>query len=229
MKTAVFLQARLGSSRLPAKVLYELGGKPVLLHCMQALSALDCDEKVLLCDHDSKPAFESLARFAGWKIFAGSTLNVLSRFVDAAFAFEVDYIVRATADNPLLDSIHAQNALQVALSAQVDHACYTGMPLGSGVEIVSTQALKQVFASSPDDYETEHVCPGVYHSPGRFKLLQLAYAGPSFDPSLRLTLDTFDDYCFLKRFFETYYRGTALPIDQVIDYARQIHQGASYV
>jgi spore coat polysaccharide biosynthesis protein SpsF len=109
--TAVFLQVRLDSSRLPRKALLELAGVTVLEHAMQALDLVRADIRVLLTTKDSAAELKPIAESAGWNMFIGSKDDVLDRFVMAAREFNADRIIRATGDNPLV-SAEMANAAQ---------------------------------------------------------------------------------------------------------------------
>ena len=138
---AVFLQARIDSSRLPGKALYILGKKTILEHALENLHKIHADLYVLVTDETSFPIFSDLAHEAHWQIFKGSKLNVLERFVFAARHYKVNYIVRATGDNPLVDAQAAQSCLDHALDLGLDHVRMKNLPHGAGVEVVKVSAL----------------------------------------------------------------------------------------
>lgn len=103
MRTGVFLQARLGSSRLPHKILLDLQGRTVLEHAMRRLSLVNTDVHAVLTDSHSYSVINKIcASVPGWECFEGPAEDVLARYVFAARHFAVDRIIRATADNPLV-------------------------------------------------------------------------------------------------------------------------------
>jgi len=200
-KTALFVQARLDSSRFPAKALSVLGGISLLEQVLLNLRPIHVDLRVLVCDSDSLSVFKGIAERSGYECFAGDKDNVLSRFIAAAEHYQVSIIVRATADNPLVCVRAAQSCLDEMLVQQADHCRMDGLPYGGGVEVVRTQALLQVADSNPGPREREHVCPGVWEHPDRFKLIVLQAPDFCYYPNVRLTLDTFDDYRTLSAYF----------------------------
>jgi spore coat polysaccharide biosynthesis protein SpsF len=107
-----------------------------------------------------------LAREAGWEVFVGSKTDVLDRFVQAARAHAVSTIVRATGDNPLVSAGLANALLTHHRSRGADYSGFIGAPVGTGVEILDVPALERAWASSPTDYQREHVGPALYQSGG---------------------------------------------------------------
>ena len=198
--TAIILQARIDSSRLPEKSLLPLGGKPFILRVMEALNRIPSHLRVLACTEDSIAAFAPLAGEAGFTLFAGSKDDVLERYCCALRKFNVSQVIRATGDNPFVfaDAAAAINAEAMALGA--DYAGYSGLPYGAGVEAICAQALLRAEAEAAARYEREHVCPYLYGHPELFSLHRpltpLRWQGGSASQSLdvRLTVDTEEDY-----------------------------------
>ncbi|MCL1993135.1 MAG: NTP transferase domain-containing protein [Spirochaetes bacterium] len=198
---AVILQARLDSSRLNAKALLPLGGKPIIFRVMQALNRVPADLRILACPADALAFFAPLADEAGFEVFEGPKEDVLERYCLAIRHFGITRVIRATGDNPFVfaDSAEAINAEAVATNA--DYAAYTGLPHGAGVEAVLAAALLRAQAQTapPGDhaYEREHVCPYLYGHPEMFRLHRPG-AGKAWQgengQAIRLTVDTPDDY-----------------------------------
>ena len=122
--TALVLQARIDSSRLPRKSLLPLGGRPLVLRVMEALNYLPADVKILACPEDSVTSFASLAEEAGFSLITGPKGDVLARFCLVIRNFDADMIIRATADNPFV-FIDAATALsREAANLGADYSCY---------------------------------------------------------------------------------------------------------
>ncbi|MDR1565882.1 MAG: NTP transferase domain-containing protein [Treponema sp.] len=191
--TALVLQARLDSTRLPNKSLLPLGGGPLIFRVMEALKGVGCEVKVLACPEDCVSSFAPLAVEAGFEILPGPVEDVLARYILAVRRFKPDRIVRATGDNPfvLIDAAEAIRVEAEALGA--DYAVYSGIPHGSGVECVSAGALLRAEQEAAGP-EREHVCPYLYNHPELFRLHRplapLCWQGPD----LRVTVDTPEDY-----------------------------------
>jgi len=192
--TAIILQARLDSSRLPEKALFPLGGKPLVFRVMEALNNILADLRILACPQDSLSAFTPPAAEAGFEIFAGPKDDVLERYCQVIRHFKVKRIIRATGDNPFVftDAASAINAEAMALNA--DYAGYSGLPLGAGVESAYAASLLRGGSESSSSFDREHVCPYLYNHPELFSLHRplapLRWQGSN----IRLTVDTQEDF-----------------------------------
>jgi spore coat polysaccharide biosynthesis protein SpsF len=194
--TALILQARLDSSRLPHKALLPLGEKPLILRVMEALTQLDVPLRILACPEDSRGAFEHLAASCGFEMFCGSKDDVLGRFCSAIrhFGLEGGRIIRATGDNPFVftDAAKAINNEAAALNAA--YSGYAGLPYGAGVESVAAAALLQAEKAAVSPYHREHVCPYLYENGALFTLHRPLAPIKWQRPAMRLSVDTIDDY-----------------------------------
>jgi spore coat polysaccharide biosynthesis protein SpsF len=192
--TAIVLQARIDSARLPGKALLPLGGKPLVLRVMQSLNHVPANLRILACSEDSFSSFAPLAAEAGFQIIAGPKEDVLERYCMAVRHFSIDRVIRATADNPFVftDAAAAINAEAMALKA--DYAGYCTLPHGAGVESVCAKALLRAAAAASSPFEREHVCPYLYNHGDIFSLHRplapLRWQGQD----IRLTVDTQEDY-----------------------------------
>jgi spore coat polysaccharide biosynthesis protein SpsF len=192
--SAVVLQARIDSSRLPGKSLMLLDGKPLLYRVMKALKNVNADLHILACSEDSFSSFEPLSREAGFEIFSGPKEDVLERYCLAIRHFGIDRLIRATGDNPFVftDAAMAINAEALALDA--DYAAYSNLPYGAGVESVSAAALLRACGETVSAYDREHVCPYLYSRSEIFKLHRplapLRFQGSD----IRITVDTQEDF-----------------------------------
>ncbi len=196
--TALILQARLGSSRLPGKALLDFFGKPVLFRVMERLISVPADEHVLACDYDSLEAFAPIAEEAGFRCIAGPKDNVLERFCLAINEVKADTVLRATGDNPFIFTEAAALSLkrfeELQRSVSADYFTFTGLPHGSGVEVFSAAALLKAHQKAPSAYEKEHVGPALYLHPEEFSCVFEKALDEWCAPRLRTTIDTASDY-----------------------------------
>lgn len=192
--TALILQARLDSSRLPGKAMLPLGGRPIIYRIMEAFRYLQCDEKILACSEDSARAFAPLADEAGFKMIPGPKDDVLSRFCIVIRQIGADRIIRATGDNPFVFVDAAVALNREAVETGADYAGYSGIPVGAGVESVDSAALLKAEKEAVDISEREHVCPYLYKHPEYFKLHRPLAPSIWQGENLRLTVDTKTDY-----------------------------------
>ncbi len=217
----VFLQARLGSTRLPRKALLPLAGATVLQLAMRALARVEAGVHALLTEPASRSAFAGLAREEGFQLFVGSEQDVLDRFCRAAARFGVRRVVRATGDNPLVSPAQVRSLLELheARGWQLSH--YLGPPLGTGVEVVEAQALAEAGEEARDPYEREHVTPYLYRHPERFRVGEPPCPAQWHLPEARVTLDTAEDYERLRALFGELYRGEPLETEELVAWLRE--------
>ncbi len=219
MKTAIFLQARLDSSRLPKKILLPLAGKPLLQHAMEALKLVPADIYAVLTDSNSEQQITQLCQQCGFHVFAGDPDDVLHRYVSAAEFFGVDRIVRATGDNPLVSPQIANETLRLAEARSCDYAGLINPPYGTAVEVVKTSALQKAM-SSDKQYDHEHVTAYVYSHPEIFSVV-LEEAREEWRCDARVTIDTPDDYQYIQDLFAALYCNEAIPLEDLIAWCCQ--------
>jgi spore coat polysaccharide biosynthesis protein SpsF len=161
---------------------------------MEALNAVPCSCRILACPHDCVSSFAPLADEAGCVLVPGSKDDVLSRYCDAIRYSGCARFIRATGDNPFVfaDAALALNDEAAALGA--DYAGYSGLPHGAGVESVNAEALLRAEREARARSEREHVCPYLYNHPELFLLHRPLAPARWQGPSLRLTVDTAEDY-----------------------------------
>jgi len=192
--TAVILQARIDSSRLPGKALLPLGGEPAVLRVMQALNHVPADMRVLACTEDSLLEFKPLAHNASFEIFAGLKYDVLERFCQVIRKYSITRVIRATGDNPFVFTDAASSINIEAQSFNADYAGYLELPYGAGVESADASALLRASSESALPFDREHVCTYLYNNPELFKIHRPLAPSRWNNPDIRLTIDTQEDY-----------------------------------
>lgn len=144
MRIVAVVQARLSSSRLPAKVLLDLAGKPALERCLSRVSRFRGVEEVVVATSDA-PADDVVAaasRRIGYRVVRGSETDVLSRYALAAQETRADAIVRCTSDCPLLDPVLSSQVIEAFQRGGVEYAANTmerQLPRGLDTEVFSTR------------------------------------------------------------------------------------------
>ena len=201
MRINAVIQARAGSTRLPGKVLEDLGGRPVLEWVVRAARAATRVDEVIVATSTlvGDDAVADLATSLGVPVVRGSEGDVLSRFVAALDAHPADAVVRLTADCPLLDPTLI-DAVAGAWAAAPTHDYVSTvlvrcLPRGLDVELVSAQALRAVDRMATG-HDRVHVTSALYADPTAYRLLGLCVTPPADD--LRVTLDTADDLVLLR-------------------------------
>ena len=211
MKTVAIVQARVRSTRLPAKVLLDLGGATALQRCLDRVACISRIDEIVVATSD-KSDDDLIARLAGrlgYRTFRGSEQDVLARFHGAAREAHADAIVRFTSDCPLLDPELSGSVVAAFHRTQesATPAAYASnvqtrrLPRGLDTEIFLFETLDEVHRSAVRSEEREHVTLQIYRNPGRFRLLDVAYPGRDLSHH-RWTLDTFEDYRFLFEIYE---------------------------
>ncbi|CAM4274958.1 glycosyltransferase family protein [Paenibacillus tarimensis] len=211
MTTTVIIQARMGSTRLPGKVLKVLEGKSVLGHVISRCQAIPSVDKVVVAttvlDEDMEICHEALLH--GAEIYRGSKDNVLSRYYEAAIQAGGDTIVRVTSDCPLLDPRISNEVIEHFVNNKFDYVS-SGLsqtfPRGLDTEVFTFSALERAYKQAEEDYELEHVTPYIYLHPEEFSLS--AYACEPDYSRYRLTLDTAEDWELISTIYREIYNGS---------------------
>jgi len=205
-RTCVIVQARMGSTRLPGKVLREICGRPLIDHVIERLRSCRKVAEIILAIPNSKDndVLEAYAEKDGLRYFRGSEDDVLARYYGAAKAFRVQHIVRVTADCPFVDPRIVDSLVDVFMNKKVDYAAVGvegSFPRGLDAEIFDFQTLEKAHLEAHRNYEREHVTPYVYENAKFFDALFLEAVGKLRRPDLRLTVDTAEDLRLAREIF----------------------------
>jgi len=171
LHSVAIIQARMGSSRLPGKVLLDIAGKPMLRRVIERVQcAKMLDELVVATTLD--PSDDPLAAFCterGYACHRGSQFDVLDRYYQAAVNLQAEIVVRITADCPVIDPDLINNALEVYMESGVDFIANRlpppfgrTYPIGLDIEICSFNALSRAWKEATQAYQREHVMPYLY-------------------------------------------------------------------
>jgi spore coat polysaccharide biosynthesis protein SpsF (cytidylyltransferase family) len=202
MRAGIILQARMGSQRLPGKVLEPVGGRPLVEQCLRRLLAADAGVVVLATTRrPDDDAVAAVGTRVGVPVFRGATDDVLDRFVRCAEALQLDVVIRATADNPAVDIEAAGRLLAVMRHRGADYVGEEGLPCGAGVEAITVDALRRQALATRDPYDREHVTAYVRRHRDQFNVVMLE-APPALNrPDVRVTVDTAWDLEQMRRLY----------------------------
>ena len=196
MKVVAIVQARMGSTRLPNKVMKEIGGVPIIELLLARLSrAKEVDQIVVATSGDEKN--EQLAAHVerlGYLCVRGSEDDVLKRYLDAAHASNADVVVRVTGDCPLIDPEVVNEVISRFKSVDIDYVSNTSPPTypdGLDTEVFTLAALERAALESEDPFDHEHVTPYL-RRPGLFKTAGIAHTEDL--SGLRWTVDEPADF-----------------------------------
>jgi spore coat polysaccharide biosynthesis protein SpsF len=202
------LQARVSSTRFPAKVLKPLLGVPMIFRQLERIR--DCrrlDGLVVATSTDpSDDPLVAECACRGVRVYRGSLDDVLDRFGGAAEAENADAIVRLTADCPLADWQVIDSAVGLFHGGAYDYVSNTEPPTypdGLDVEVISRRALREAAAEARLPSEREHVTPFIRKHPERYAIGQLVQVDDESDH--RWTVDEVADFELVRRIYEALY------------------------
>ncbi|MBI3160585.1 MAG: glycosyltransferase family protein [Chloroflexi bacterium] len=204
-RTIAIIQARMASSRLPGKVLADLGGQPALAWMTRrAGRAARIDDVVVATTADaSDDPVAAWCTAAGVSVYRGSMQDVLDRYLGAARAFNASVIVRLTGDCPFIDPqiLDEDLATFFAHRPPLDFAANRlpgdrTVPIGLDTEICTRAALERAAREATEPHQREHAMPYFYENPELFNILHIRHT-PDYG-HLRWTLDTPEDLAFLR-------------------------------
>lgn len=203
MTTVAIVQARMGSTRLPGKVLLPLLGEPMVTMVMRRGGRAALVDRTVLAttERAEDDRLAELAHAEGWPVVRGSADDLLDRYLQAAAAHDADVIVRITSDCPLVDPAVIDATIAACLAGGADYASNTleprSFPRGLDVEVVTRAALERAGREDANAGWRQHATPYVYRHPEWFRLLRVPAED---DQSMhRWSVDTAADYELVRR------------------------------
>ncbi|NRF93662.1 glycosyltransferase family protein [Paenibacillus frigoriresistens] len=211
MNINAIVATRMTSSRLPGKVLMDLGGKPALVRLIERLKRSKYIQEIVIATttNSQDDIVVETAIEQGVLYYRGSEEDVLLRTVEAAESTNTDYIVQVTSDCPLID----EQTIDDVIKRMLDHPNidYVGnhlvrtYPLGFSAEIFRTTTLREIEMTTKDPADREHVSLYYYEHPEQFHLSNVEASNYLRHPEYRLTLDTIQDYTLINNIFDALY------------------------
>jgi len=222
MRIPVVIQARMGSSRLPGKVLMLLDDRPVLRWVVDHASRIPGTDGAIVATSTERQD-DAIARYCrrhGIEVFRGSEADVLDRFVRCARERRADAVVRLTADCPLLDPTESGRVIHAYCNlpncSYANNVSPQSVPAGFGTEVISMAALETSWREASDPADREHVTPFVRRQPERF--ISTCVTSSLSAPQYRLSLDTLADFTFLSAIVDRLrLRGCGHSVREVLD------------
>jgi spore coat polysaccharide biosynthesis protein SpsF len=219
----------MGSARLPGKVMMSLKGQSILeraIRRLRASSAVD-DVAVLTTKLPEDDRIAQTASELGSLVYRGPELDVLARFYEASELFGPDVIIRATADNPLIEIGSINRIVDALQNDQTDLCMEDGLPYGAATEAVTAKALAEAHFRAKEEHHREHVTLYIKDHPEEFRS---SYPVPPEEvrfPKIRLTVDTPEDFGFMDRLIRQLPEaGSPLPLKDYLPLALgMLHTG----
>lgn len=191
------IQARVGSKRLPGKVLMDLGGQPVLRRVLDRVALVPSIHKIVVAT-STMPEDDLIVSYCekwGVSCYRGSEDDVLDRFFRSAALYQFHAVVRITGDCPLLDPAVVEKVLREFLRSGADYGSNVfpvrTYPDGLDCEIMTMEALQRAWDEAAEPFDREHVTPYIWRQPEEFKLVTVSSTADM--SHLRWTLDTAQD------------------------------------
>lgn len=226
MKVLGITQARYGSTRLPAKILKEVGGRTLLeIHLSRLLQAKTLSKvKIATTDEEGSKYIIDVANKVGVGYHQGSIDDVLTRFYETAAPEKPDYVVRFTSDCPLIDPMLIDEVVYFAIENDYDYVNVDSsqFPDGLGTEVVKFAALERAYNEASLKSEREHVMPYIWKNGTAlggtmFKSYKYPNKLGSYNANdYRITIDEPEDFEVIRVLIEQL--GIDLPWKDYIDY-----------
>lgn len=204
MRVVAIVQARMGSTRLPGKVIEDIEGESVLARVVNRLRRARLIDEVLVAttDRAADDAIVKECRSLSVMISRGDQDDVLDRYFRAAQLAKAEIVVRITSDCPLIDPQITDKTIAAFLVGRPDYASNSlvrSYPRGLDTEVMSFAALGRAWQEARKPYEREHVTPYIYEHPAEFKLL--AVTGDADYSGHRWTVDTPEDLALVRAIY----------------------------
>ena len=215
-----FLQGRMGSRRLPGKTLMKINGSSILERAIRRLQASPVIDTIIVLTTQLKEdeAIVAECERLGVPFYRGPEDDVLARFFEASEIYKPEIVIRATADNPLIEIGSIERIVTALKSSSLDYCMEKGLPCGAATEAMTSAALAKAHAVARDPEHREHVTIYIKQHPDEFRILLPDAPVSVRRPDFRVTIDTPDDLAAMKhligRFSET---GSPRPLEDYFD------------
>lgn len=218
MKIGFLITARLKSTRLPLKIIKDLHGKTVIERIIDRIKELKEISEIVICT-STNPQDKPLADIAiknNIYYFNGDEDDVLTRLLDAAKFFDLNYFLGITADNPLITIEYSNLIVNEIKTNQYDFINLEGLPIGAATYGMKVKALETV-CKIKTIVDTE-IWGYLINKSEIFDIKTIKIEGKLNRPKLRFTLDYEEDYTFIKNIYSNVPFDKVLNLNDVIDY-----------
>ena len=205
MNVVTIIQARMGSTRLPGKVLMDIGGQTMLARVVRRASRATLVNQTVVATTTLSEDDVIVRECGSLGVFRGSPIDVLDRYCRAQRKFGADVIVRITADCPFIDPEVINHVVYAFLERDIDYASntiYRSYPRGLDIEVMTSKALLSAEMGANQHLEREHVTPFIYMHPDRFRLYPVYRTEDDSDN--RWTVDTSEDLAFARAVYSLF-------------------------
>ena len=222
VKYGIIIQARMGSKRFPGKILKKIGTKSILdfiLYFFRNNSSLFIKEYVVatsVLKRDKK--FIDWCKINKINYFRESEKNVLSRYFYCAKKYNIQNIIRLTADNPFVDFAELNKMIKIFEKKNYDYISNQSfLPKGMGCEIITFEALKKSFNKAKKLNQKEHINEYILENKKEFKIKILKNNKKKIFSKLNFSIDTVHDYNYCSSIINNI--SQPITIKKIIKYA----------
>jgi len=207
-RIGIIIQARIGSTRLPAKIMKLIKGKSILEYQLDRIDVLQYPIFIATTTKSQDDVIEEFAKKKGISFFRGDENNVLKRYYDCAVEYNLETIIRITSDCPLIDPVIIEEGVRQYMGCENDHLYLSNTlertyPRGADFEVFSFSELSDAYKNAIEESDTEHVTPYIWkNKSGKVEIMQ--YKQVRDFSEFRLTLDTQEDFELITLLIEKY-------------------------
>jgi spore coat polysaccharide biosynthesis protein SpsF len=221
----ILIAVRMKSSRLGSKAMGDIVGKPMISHLIERMRKVKNAGHIILCTSTNlqDKVLLEVAEKENIPGFAGSELDVMKRFIDAAELHHLKHIVRVTGDNPLTDPVNIDRMIEAHVKGGYEFTKSEFMPLGVNAEVISVETLKRAYDTAEDTSLTEYMTTYLKR-PDYFKILTVESNDPIFEGKalVRLTVDYEEDIKVMNIIYgDLYHQNPDFTIKDVIKYLNE--------
>lgn len=212
-KVVTVIQARLGSSRLPKKVLFSIKGKPLLLRMVERVEAAKLTGEIVVAtsaESEDDPVEEICNKY-NLEVYRGDLHDLLDRHYMVSKKYNADAVVKIPSDCPLIDPLVIDKVIKHYLDNRTRYDYVSNLhpatyPDGNDVEIMSFKTLEEAWQKATKDFEREHTTPYIWENKDKFKIGNVEWeTGLDYSSIHRWTIDYEEDYLFIRTVYEELY------------------------
>lgn len=213
LNIVAIVQARMGSTRLPGKIMLDVLGKPLLFRQLERISKAQLVDKIVVATSTQKED-DDIVEFClkyGYTCFRGSLDDLLDRHYQAAVRYDADIILKIPSDCPLIDHRIIDLVIENYLNNIEKYDFVTNLkpgswPDGNDVELMPIHTLEQAWIEAKSKTEREHTTPFIINPGNGFKIKNIVWqTGLDYSATHRWTIDYPEDYQFIRRVYEELY------------------------
>ncbi len=213
MKTTIIVQARMGSSRFPGKILKPILGEPVLFRQLERIRKATSFDNLVVAT-TTRPDDDVIAeecKKRNYDVYRGSNENLLDRHFKAAQLYDTESVVKIPSDCPLIDPQVIDRVIGYYQHKRFKYDFVSNLhpqsyPDGNDVEIMSLDVLENAWKHAEKNFELEHTTPYIWDNPDKFRIGNVLWEkGIDLSKSHRFTIDYVEDYEFINRVYEELY------------------------